>query len=219
MTADIRPETQAVALLGHELRTPLNAVLGYAEAMRLEVFGPLPEPYRRQAGLIHAAASHLLALVDAMTAPGAAGAGGRSLVLERLDPAEVETLLKDAVRLLAPSARSARLELRVVVGGALGLRADRVALNEVVINLIDNAVKFTAPGGAIVISLDVEGGDVRLTVESGGGEGTPAGGAGSGLGLRLAHALSEAMGGSLTVDLPPQGGARAVVRLPSPAEP
>jgi signal transduction histidine kinase len=216
VTADIRPEPQTLALLGHELRTPLTAVLGYAEAMRLEAFGALPEPYRRHAGLIHVAASHLLALVDAMTAPPAGG--GRSLVLERMGPADAEILLKDAVHLLAPSAQSARLELRAMIGGALGFQADRVALSQIVFNLLDNAVKFTAPGGTIAISLESAGGDVRLTVESGGGEGPPAGGPGSGLGLRLAHALSEAMGGSLTVDRSPQGGARAVVRLPSLAE-
>ena len=216
MTRDIRREPHPLALLSHELRTPLNAVLGYADAMRIEAFGPLPEPYREQAGVIHAAASHLLAVVDAMTAVGAAETGDRRLELEPLGPSDLEKLLSDAIDLLAPRARSLNLELRVAPArAAVGIRADRVALTQILVNLIDNALKFTAPGGTITLGLGRAGGDVLLAVQSGGGAGTPAGSSGPGLGLRLAEVLVEAMEGRLTVDLPTGGEARAVVRFPA----
>jgi signal transduction histidine kinase len=155
--------------------------------------------------------------VNAMTAVGAAETGERPLVLERLGPEALESLLTDAIGLLAARARSSGLELRAGAAGAVEVevRADRVALTQILVNLIDNAVKFTAPGGTIILCVDRAGGDVLLTVESGGGEGTPAGAPGPGLGLRLAQALGEAMGGRLTVSHTPGGGARAVVRLPA----
>jgi signal transduction histidine kinase len=215
VTSDVRNEPHALALLSHELRTPLNAVLGYADAMRVEAFGPLPEPYREQAGVIHAAASQLLAVVDAMTAIGVAETGDRPLALERLGPADLKRLLNDTVGLLAARARSSNLKLRTAVAAAVEIRADRVALAQILVNLVENAVKFTAPGGSITLGVDRAGGEVLLAVESGGGEGTPGGGPGPGLGLRLSQALSEAMGGSLTLDFSPAGGARAVVRLPA----
>ena len=218
MTSNIRHDPHPLALLAHELKTPLNAVLGYADAMRVEAFGPLPPPYREQAQVIHAAASHLLALVEAMTATGAVESGERPLALERLGAADLEALLADAVRLVAPRACSSNLDLRTVFAGAgplADVRADRVALTQVVLNLIDNAVKFAAPGGTITLRVDGAGADVHLVVENDGGDRPSPGGTGSGLGLRLARALSEAMGGSLTLDLPPGGAARAIVRLPA----
>ncbi len=217
MTPDVRHPVHPLALLGHELRTPLNAVLGYADAMRVEAFGPLPEPYKKQAGVIHAAASHLLAVVDAMTAIAAAETGNRPLALERLGAADLEGLLADAMDVVAARARSANLELRSAAAdaGAFEVWADRVALAQILVNLIDNAVKFTAPGGTITLRVDQDAGDVLVTIDSGGGEGTPAGDPGMGLGLRLSRTLSEGMGGALTVRLSPGGGARAVVRLPA----
>ena len=215
MTRNIRHEPHPLALLSHELRTPLNAVLGYADAMRVEAFGPLPAPYKEQAGVIHAAASHLLAVVDAMTAVGATG--DRPLALDPLGRSDLEKLLSDATELLAPRARSLNLELRVAPAGpgAVQIRADRVALTQVLVNLIDNALKFTAPGGTITLGLGRADGDVLLTVESGGGAGTPAGASGPGLGLRLAQVLVEAMEGRLALDLSTGGAARAAVRLPA----
>ena len=185
--------------------------------MRLEVFGPLPEPYREQAEVIHTAASHLLAVVDAMTATGVAETGDRPLVFERLVAADLKRLMTDATRVVAARARSSNLELRVAGAGAAAfeIRADRVALAQILVNLIDNAVKFTAPGGTITLRVDQDGGDVLVTVESGGGDGTPAGVPGTGLGLRLSRTLSEAMGGGLTMRRSPGSGARAVVRLPA----
>lgn len=214
MTLDISREPHPLALLSHELLTPLNAVLGYADAMRAEAFGPLPARYLEQAGVIHDAASHLLALVDAMTAIGETEAGQRALAFERLGPADLEALMSGAARHLAARACSANLELRTVSAGEAfcDVRADRLALTQVLINLIDNAVKFAAPGGTITLGLEGDAAHLCLTV---GNDGGAAPTTGRGLGLRLARALSEAMGGSLTLDLSPGGGARAAVRLPA----
>jgi cell cycle sensor histidine kinase DivJ len=217
VSPDVPHEPHPLALLGHELRTPLNAVLGYADAWRIEAFGPLPAPYLEQAAVIHAAASHLLAVVDAMTAVGASEAGERPLVIERLGPSRQEKLLAEVVGLLSPRARLSNLELRAATVGApaVEIAADPLALAQILINLIDNAVKFTPSGGTITVSLEAADEELRLVVENAAGPRPTAGGAGSGLGLRLVRALSEAMGGSLTLQLSSGEPARAVVRLPA----
>jgi two-component system cell cycle sensor histidine kinase PleC len=217
VTPDTRHEPHPLALLRHELLTLLNAVLGYADAWRMETFGPLPQPYKDQAVLIHAAAGHLLAVVDAMISGGAAGAADRPLALARLSTAAVERLLTDVVGLLAPRARSSDLQLRTLCASAAGVdvQADPVALTQVLINLIDNAVKFAAPGGTVTIGLDWTDAELRLTVENRGGPPPAVDGVGSGLGLGLALALTEAMGGSLTLDVSSGEAARAVLRLPT----
>jgi cell cycle sensor histidine kinase DivJ len=218
VTHDLPDEPSSLALLGHELRTPLNVVLGYADAMRGEAFGPLPSVYRDQADSIHAAASHLLALVDAMTAIAAAETGERRLDVQRLDGQALDGLIADVVRLFSPLAAASRVQIRTSAAGPVGLRIDPLALRQILINLIDNAVKFARPGGVVTVAVERASAEVRLRVDNAGGAGAAAGRAGSGLGLRLARALGEAMGGSLDLNLAPEGGAQAVVRFPAITE-
>jgi cell cycle sensor histidine kinase DivJ len=219
VTLDPRSEPHPLALLGHELRTPLNAMIGYADAMRSEAFGPLPSPYREQAELIHAAASHMLALVDAMAAPNGLK---RPLALEPLRGEDLERLLEEVTGLLRPRAEAADLELRLALvaehSAGLGVEADRVALRQILINLIDNAVKFTPKGGVIELAARRAGDDVQLTVLSAGGAGPGSGGPGRGLGLGLVRALVAAMGGSFEPDVRPGGPSVAIVRLPAAAK-
>jgi signal transduction histidine kinase len=213
VTLDPRHEPDPLALLRHELGTPLNAVIGYADAMRNETFGPVPSPYREQAELIHTAASHMQTLLGAMDAHTGFE---RLLALELLGRDDLESLLEDVVGLLRARAQAADLEIRAAVGKApagLRVRADRVALRQILINLIDNAVKFTGPGGVIEIAVGRESDEVRLTVESAGGPAPGSGRPGSGLGLHIVGALAKAMGGSLETDFHVDGEARAVVRL------
>jgi two-component system cell cycle sensor histidine kinase PleC len=206
-----------MAVLGHELRTPLNTVLGYADAMQCEVFGPLPAPYRDQAASIHAAASHLLALVEAMTALGAAETGARPLDMRRLDGEALQNTIADAVALFSARAAASTVEIRAPAARSALVDAwiDPLALSQILVNLIDNAMRFTRPGGVVAIVVERDGDHVRLTVENGGGGGAAPGGLGSGLGLRLACALAEAMGGSLELDVSSDGHALAVVRFPA----
>ncbi len=208
------PPPDALALLAHELRTPLNALIGYAEAMRLQAFGPLAAPYDAHADVIHRAALHLLALVDDMTDIGHAEAGlwrGRS---ERLDPA---VLASEAVELLAPRAAAAGVRLETVAEpGLIAVQADRRALRQILFNVLDNALKFAGAGGQVRLTVSREGADLRLTViDGGGGGGSP----GGGLGLRLVKALCAAHGGTLVLESAAEGGMTAVVTLPVIAEP
>jgi cell cycle sensor histidine kinase DivJ len=198
------------------LRTPLAALTGYADAMRGQVFGPLPAPYQDHAAVILEAAGRLLALVDDMTDIAAAEAGVWSGRRERFDAG---ALARDTLRLLAPRAADAGVRTAAELGGGpIEVVADRRALGQILVNLWDNALKFAAPGGEAVISLRREGSDLRLTVTntvSGVGEASRQG---QGLGLRLVRALCAAHGGVLDLERPAAQGFSASVRLPIFAE-
>jgi len=215
VTTEPPQEPHPLALLSHELRTPLNAVIGYADAMRGEAFGPLPTAYKHQAAIIHAAALHLLALVNDMTDIARADAGVWAGEPQRFS---VTAAAHAIVTLLAPRAAEAGVAIRTEIDDGLGdVRADRRAIVQILINLIDNALKFTPRGGEIVVVLAGEGRDLRLEVaDSAPGEAVrpPDAGEGSGLGLSLARSLCRLHGGALTFERRRGIGATVEVRLP-----
>ncbi|SDH33607.1 sensor histidine kinase [Roseospirillum parvum] len=214
----------------HELRQPLNAILGFAEVMREEVFGPLPERYRGYLGDIHSAGGHLLALINDLLDLSKVEAGEMHLAR---DPVDLDAVFADCRRLFAARAEAKNLDLQAEAGGLVVL-ADRRRLDQVLINLVSNALKFTPAGGTVRLAADPEPPDrVRLTVtDSGVGIapedlnrvmqpfGQTAEGRrqddGTGLGLSLARALAEAMGGGLELASQPGVGTTATVLLPAP---
>jgi cell cycle sensor histidine kinase DivJ len=219
MQTSVAPPLPGPSLLAHELRTPLNAIIGYADAMRAGVFGPVNAPYGEQAEIIHAAALHLLALIDDMARSDPAGDGVWAVRGERFDAA---ALAREVVAWLAPRAAGAGISIETDLGAAPSpILADPRALRQILVNLLDNALKFTGAGGRIRLGLTREGADLILRVEdSGPGDASrapPTPRAGSGLGLRLVAALAGAHGGSMRLDTPSGagGGATATVRLPA----
>ena len=210
------PEPDLLALLGHELRTPLNAIIGYADAMRAEAFGPLSQPYAQQAEVIHRAALHLLALIDDMAAIALPDGGPWITRTEWYEPGAVARAMAD---LLSPGSAAA---IRVETGPAGDqILGDRRALAQILLNLIDNARKHTAPGGEIAVRVAREGRNLRVSVaDSGsGGSAGPAPPKGAGLGLRLVRALCTRLGGVMVLEEGARGGLIARVTLPAFSEP
>lgn len=202
-------EPQRLALLGHELRTPLNAIIGYAEAMASATFGPLPAPYGEHAATIARAAAHLLALVDDITDQAQAEAGVWAGVRSAFDPV---ALVEEVTGLLRARADTDAIVLTMAVQPELGqVCGDRRGVRQIVLNLLDNALKHTARGGAVGVSLSREAGDLRMAVTDSGGR---VGEKGPGLGLRLVRALAGAHGGDLVLAPGVAGGTEAVVRMP-----
>jgi cell cycle sensor histidine kinase DivJ len=188
--------------LGHELRTPLTALIGYAEAMQGEIFGPLPAPYTEHAATILAAARQMLALVDDL------GDGGWAVRTVRFD---ATTLARDALKLFTPRAEAARITLRSRMPDAgMPITSDPRAMTQILINLLDNALKFTAAGGDVTLTLDRDGDELHLVLEDTGGGVAPAG---QGLGLEIVGGLCDAIGGRFDLRTT-QRGAVASVRLP-----
>jgi signal transduction histidine kinase/ActR/RegA family two-component response regulator len=195
----------------HELRTPLNAILGFAQLIQMS---ELSEEDNDGVDRILAAGRHLLALINELIDIARIESGDLGLSLE---PVLVRPLIEETCRLMAPIAagRSIRI-ISDCAHPALAVFADRQRLAQVLVNLISNAVKYNHKDGSITISCAQEDtGQARIVVtdtgpglapddlerifvpfERLGAERTAV--EGTGIGLPLARALTEAMKGQLT---------------------
>jgi two-component system phosphate regulon sensor histidine kinase PhoR len=214
-----------VANLTHELRTPVTAIRGYAETLESANVDPATRAEFLQT--IHRNAVRIGRLVDDL------------LVLQELDarpharlavdPVEVAPLVQNVIRTAQPHAERAGVALKSSVAPGLEVLADADRLEQVVQNLVDNAIKYG--GGEVRIAGEKSGGEIRLTVEDDGpgiqpdhlervferfyrvdaGRSREQGG--SGLGLAIVKHLTESMGGSVAVDSRVGAGTRFTVRL------
>jgi PAS domain S-box-containing protein len=233
-----RAKSEFVAALNHELRTPLQAITGFTELLRAL---DLP-PDRRQAALEHigAATEHVLSMVDDLL--DIAKIESDALPI-RVEPVELRALVDEVLALLAPLAGEHDVTLRAAVLASAGppgpgaVSADRRRLRQVLINLVTNAVRYNHAGGWVEVRAGDCGpgaapGRVSVTVQDS-GRGIPAemvsrlftpfdrlgaeGSAepGAGLGLVVARALTQAMGGTLEIRSAATLGTTAELTLPA----
>lgn len=220
-------KSRFVSDMSHEIRTPLNSILGYAQILRKD---PSIPPHRREAvEIIQRCSEHLSSLIEDIL--DIARIEARKIELRRnaIDfPAFVEQL----VRMFKPQAETKGLTFRCQITDVLPrrIRGDEKRLGQILINLLNNAVKFTQEGG-IVFQVGYSGEIARFQVIDT-GEGIardqidtifqpfrrlprPSGNAvpGSGLGLTISKMLTQIMGGELTVESEPQKGSTFAVRL------
>ncbi|CFX11888.1 putative Histidine kinase [Candidatus Filomicrobium marinum] len=213
--------------LAHELKTPISAIVAAAEIMRDERLGPLAnERYRGYVGDIHENAAQMLKLIDRLLA---------RRILEQasdeLEPVEIDTeaLVRATASALQPLAEQAGLKLQVSVGPGLPtLVADPTSVRQILVNLLTNALKFTPRGGEVLIEAhpDPSGRTVIAIIDNGGGmdedqllralDGVRShpptdGSGGSGIGLRLVKALSQANGAEFSLASQPGQGTRATI--------
>jgi signal transduction histidine kinase len=210
------PPMSALARLAHEVRTPLSAAIAYAEVLKDEHFGPLPNRrYREYARTIYDSACHALSVVDGMLASDAGGRGLPELAFRDLDPAGV---IDNCLAVARPLAERAGLDLAAQFGpGIPRIIADEVSLKQMLLNLITNAIKFARPGDRVTLgtvygtdgSLRIEVTDTGPGMEAPLPEGRPD--AGLGIGLPLTRALAEANGATLIVDSGPGRGTRVAI--------
>ena len=202
-----------LAHLAHELRTPLTAVIGYAEAMRMHVFGPLDERYAEYAEIIAGAGRHMLALAEDLLARARIDAPSDAPTLQSFDAAEPVAW---ALRLMAIEADAAGVALRFAPPNpALEIISDRRALTQMVVNLVANAIRYTLPGGAVTATLEARNdGVVELTV-SDTGAGLAPGSETAGMGLPLVRELVESRGGTMSLASAPGAGTVVTIRLPA----
>jgi signal transduction histidine kinase/ActR/RegA family two-component response regulator len=196
----------------HELRTPLNAVLGFAQLIQMS---ELSEEDSDGVERILGAGRHLLALINELIDIARIESGDLGMSLE---PVLVRPVIEESCRLMAPIAADRSIQIiRDRANPALAVFVDRQRLAQILVNLISNAVKYNHRNGSITISCAEEGtGQVSIVVtdtgpglapddlerifipfERLGAERTAV--EGTGIGLPLAKALTEAMKGQLTV--------------------
>ncbi|MDR3535437.1 MAG: ATP-binding protein [Acetobacteraceae bacterium] len=225
-----RMKSQFLASVSHELRTPLNAVINFARLIAEEIHGPLgATEYRGYAQDIRDSGTHLLGLIDELLDLARAQAGRLTIQEGLLDPS---ALVRTVCRVLGPEAVGAGVSLSwEAPAERWSVRGDPVRLRQVLLNLVGNAIKFTASGGTVRVSLAVtDDGALRITVRDNGVgiaaedlgrvmrpfEQVHAGRApGIGLGLPLSRFLVELHGGQLALASTPGEGTTAEVALPA----
>jgi signal transduction histidine kinase len=220
-----------VATVSHELRTPLTSISGFLEMMEDEEHA-LGDAGRQYLDVIRRATERLHSLVEDLLLVAQIEADRIDLQLVSVDLRELVARAAESAR---PSAREKRIELEVVADSPPAVLGDVQRLNQVLDNLVSNAVKFTPDGGAVTISVAAAGTGARVTVADTGigvsedeqkqvfsrffraSSATQRAIPGTGLGLSICHALIEQHGGSIEFRSREGEGTEVVVTLPSAA--
>jgi PAS domain S-box-containing protein len=140
-----------LAKVSHEIRTPLNAVLGFAEVIMEERFGPVGNArYKDYLKDIHSSGALVLSLVNDLLDLSKIEAGKMDLSFEAVDANRIVT---ECVSIMQPQASAARVVMRLSLAPQLPhVCADQRSMRQIVLNLLSNAIKFTQAGGQIIIS-------------------------------------------------------------------
>jgi protein-histidine pros-kinase len=204
-----------LATMSHELRTPLNAIIGFTGTLLMRLPGPLTADQEKQLKTVQTSARHLLSLINDLLDLAKIESGKVQLSPEPLACSDV---VREVAAGLRPLAEVKGLSLEVAPPPAdLVVRADRRALSQILLNLTNNAIKFTERGGVSVSVVRREADGKAVTefavADTGVGirpedqaklfqafsqvEGTGKRHEGTGLGLHLSRKLAELLGGSI----------------------
>jgi PAS domain S-box-containing protein len=229
-----RAKSEFLAVLSHEFRTPLQGIYGYAELFDSGIHGPLTNEQHVDMGRIRQGLAHLVALVNQLLDRANIDVG--HTVLDLADVSVERALrLTDALVLAQCHARSIRYH-RVTVDAAICVRADLERLQQVLINIVGNAVKYTGTGGAIEICCKVGESSVAIEVSDTGcgipeellesvfepyvrlRASTAPATTGTGLGLAISRDLVRLMGGTVVARSRLGAGSTFIVTLPRAAD-
>jgi PAS domain S-box-containing protein len=224
-------KSQFLATMSHELRTPLNAIGGYAQLIEMGVHGPISDGQREALERITRSQRHLLRLVNEVLNLARIESGR---VDYAVDDVPIDAVIASVTPMVEPQIAAGDLTFGTSVAPGTVARADRDKLQQVLINLLTNAIKFTPAGGRVSIDADPDGSDgsVRVRVHDSGigiraeqldsifepfvqvevaptrrREGT-------GLGLAISRDLARGMGGDLTAESTPGVGSSFTLTLP-----
>lgn len=222
-------KSRFLSRMSHELRTPLNAILGFTQLLQLDEKEPLSPRQKVHARHAHDAGRLLLKLINEILDLGQVEHGARHLDMVGLD---LRLLLEATLPLVAQLAERAGVWIDVIVPEALPkVHGDSLALEQVLLNLLSNGIKYNRRGGRLAVQLRRVDGMVHVAVgDEGpglcedqlthlfepfnrlGAEGTPV--EGSGLGLVISRELVQAMQGQLQVSSTLGQGTTFTVILP-----
>lgn len=219
-----------LARISHEIRTPLNAIIGFAEVMIDERFGPVGSPrYKDYLRDIHASGAHVLSLVNDLLDLSKIEAGKMALSFIAVD---ANAIIVECMSIMQQQANSKRVVMRQALASSLPtICADERALRQILLNLLSNAVKFTPAGGQVIVSTTLgESGqllirvkdtgvgmneeEVRMALEPFIQIAPVSDTRGTGLGLPLTKALVEASRASLTIQSRRSEGTLVEVAFP-----
>jgi len=204
-----------LAKVSHEIRTPLNAILGFAEVIMDERFGPVGNArYRDYMRDIHKSGEHVLSLVNDLLDLSKIEAGKVDLTFTSVD---INAVVAECVSLMQPQANRDRVVMRLSLAPNLpNIVADERSMRQIVLNLLSNAVKFNEPGGQAIVStaltdaghavvrikdtgVGMSDDELQTALEPFRQVSTARKSGGTGLGLPLTKALVEANRASFTI--------------------
>ncbi len=213
-----RSKTEFLANISHELRTPLNAIIGFSEVIKNELLGPIEqEDYKEYADDIYHSGKLLLKLINDILDVAKIESGKRELNEKILN---INQVVDDTIRLLRMKASQKHIQLQNIIPTDIpDIRADELALKQIISNLLSNAVKFTKDGGEVLVNASLNRrGEFELTVQDQGvgiakaditkalspfgqvGVDITKKNEGTGLGLPIVAALAELHGGKFEIE-------------------
>jgi signal transduction histidine kinase len=147
-----RAKLDFLAVMSHELRTPLNSIIGFAEVMNNAHLGPLGHPeYHEYSLLIEESGRHLLNLVNRILDFTRGSTG--TIQLDET-PVDLRGVAGFAIAMLGPKAAEKNVSVALIDGMSLVIRADERRLRDMLLSLLDNAIKFNHRGGEVVVTID-----------------------------------------------------------------
>jgi len=221
-------KSQFLAKMSHELRTPLNAIIGYSELLAEDCEVNGDEETIDDLEKIHAAANHLLHLINEILDLSKIEAGQMSLYFERVN---VDALAREILQVIKPLVSQRKNRVSYATNGIYEVQTDAVKLRQILFNLLSNASKFTENGRLeLYVTLEhqmlvvtVKDNGIGMTQEqlarlfkpfSQGDESTTRRYGGTGLGLVISKQYCEMLGGSIKVESVPGFGTEFEVRMP-----
>lgn len=230
-----RFKSEFLANMSHELRTPMNAILGYTSLHLDRLYGEVTQKQEDALKRVEAAGKNLLHLINSILDLSKITAGRMPVYLEEF---HLKDLADEVVRMMECLARAKQLKLEVDVPKDMRVRSDKTKLKQILINLVNNAIKFTSSGGVFIsveqnlkqqrfdlrvrdTGIGIKAEDLALlfqefkqldassTREYGG----------TGLGLVISRKFAQLMGGDIKVESATGSGATFTVTLPLECDP
>ena len=210
-----RLKSAFLATISHELRTPLNSIIGFTGMLLMGLVGPLEPEQEKQLNMVQDSAHHLLELINDVLDISKIEAGELELIRELFD---MQESLRKSMGKIDPLAKKKGLELAASIAPQVGkMTGDRRRVEQIILNLLSNALKFTDQGSVNLACFVKDGRVITSITDTGIGikpeqketlfrpfrqldSGTTRQHDGTGLGLSICKRLVEAMGGEIWVE-------------------
>ena len=227
-----RAKSTFLAIMSHELRTPLNAIAGYVQLMEMGIHGPVTAAQEEALSRISRSQRHLLRLINDVLDLARIESGRVEYLLEAVDVAEMVTAVSPMIE---PQLAKKHITFTTSVPKGVMVRVDREKVQQILLNLLGNSVKFTPDGGTVSVHaashpdgsnfalISVEDTGIGIPPHKLGGvfeafvqvdDGHNRANEGSGLGLAISRDLARGMGGDLTAESVLGKGSTFTVHLP-----